>query len=83
MDRYEETLEAIEQLISGEQLDEDGRLPTERELSDKLGIGRRVLRRALSELEQSGKIVRHQGRGTFVAGRKVDEFLESTVERTP
>ena len=70
MDRYAETLDAIEQLIDGEQLAKDGRLPTERELSDQLGIGRRVLRRALSALEQDGKIVRHQGRGTFVAGRQ-------------
>lgn len=69
MDRYEEALDAIEGIIAAGQVAEDGRLPTERELSDKLGIGRRVLRRALGTLEQSGKIVRHQGRGTFLAGR--------------
>ena len=68
MERYEEALEAIEAMISGDGLAEDGRLPTERELSERLGIGRRVLRRALGRLEQDGRIVRHQGRGTFVAG---------------
>ncbi|MEM7224135.1 MAG: FadR/GntR family transcriptional regulator [Pseudomonadota bacterium] len=83
MDRYEETLDAIEQLICGEQLAKDGRLPTERELSDKLGIGRRVLRRALSTLEQNGKIVRHQGRGTFVAGRSADEAPASAAGEVP
>ena len=69
MDRYEEALGAIEGMISGGEIADDGRLPTERELSDRLGIGRRVLRRALGTLEQDGKIIRHQGRGTFVAGR--------------
>lgn len=75
MDRYEEALDAIQAMISEGELAEDGRLPTERELSERLGIGRRVLRRALGRLEQDGKIVRHQGRGTFVAGRGGDEHL--------
>jgi len=70
MDRYEEALGAIEGLIADEGIREDGRLPTERELSEKLGIGRRVLRRALGRLEEDGRIVRHQGRGTFLAGRE-------------
>jgi len=68
MDRYEEALDSIAEMISDEQVIQNGRLPTERELSERLGIGRRVLRRALQTLEQDGKIVRHQGRGTFVAG---------------
>ena len=58
---------------AGQQLAEDGRLPTERELSERFGIGRRVLRRALGRLEQDGKIVRHQGRGTFVAGAPIGD----------
>ena len=75
MDRYEEALGAIEGMIAGGQLADDGRLPTERELSDRLGIGRRVLRRALGTLEQDGKIVRQQGRGTFVAGQDDDRSM--------
>jgi len=70
MDRYEEALGAIEALIADDAIGDDGRLPTERELSEKLGIGRRVLRRALGRLEEDGRIVRHQGRGTFLAGRE-------------
>lgn len=73
MDRYEEALDAIQEMISGDELAEDGRLPTERELSERFGIGRRVLRRALGRLEQEGKIVRHQGRGTFVARPQAGE----------
>lgn len=44
----------------------DGRLPPERELSARWGIGRRALRRALDSLEGEGLIWRRQGMGTFV-----------------
>ena len=72
MDRYEEALDALEGIIAAGDVAGDGRLPTERELSDRLGIGRRVLRRALGTLEQNGKIIRHQGRGTFLTGQEYD-----------
>ncbi len=68
MDRYEHTLSAIRQLLDDGPLAGDGRLPTERELSEKLSVGRRTLRRALGALEQQGLIVRRQGRGTFAVG---------------
>lgn len=44
------------------------RLPPERQLAAELGIGRNTVRRALALLEQDGLIVRHVGRGTFIAG---------------
>lgn len=68
-DRYQQTLTALQQLIETEAVAPDGRLPTERELSESIGVGRRILRRALAELEARGLILRHQGRGTFVVGR--------------
>jgi GntR family transcriptional regulator, transcriptional repressor for pyruvate dehydrogenase complex len=46
-------------------LPSDGRLPTERELSETLGIGRRAVRLALDALMAEGLIWRHQGKGTF------------------
>lgn len=52
-------------LIQSGSLGSDGRLPTERELSDRLGVGRRSIRLALEALEAEGLIWRRQGKGTF------------------
>jgi DNA-binding FadR family transcriptional regulator len=43
------------------------RLPTEREFAQMLGLSRASIRRALARQEASGAVVRHQGRGTFLA----------------
>jgi DNA-binding FadR family transcriptional regulator len=51
-------------------------LPAERELVQVFGVARNTLRKALAELEASGVIERHVGRGTFIAngaGNAADE----------
>ena len=50
----------------------DGRLPTERELSESMGVGRRAVRNALESLLAEGLIWRKQGKGTF-AGQAPDK----------
>lgn len=59
----------IEQLIDQRGLTSGDRLPTERELADLLGTPRNAVRRALSKLENNGRIWRHVGRGTFIGAR--------------
>ena len=49
----------------------DGRLPTERELSETTGASRRMIRRVLATLEAEGLVWRRQGKGTF-AGPPVE-----------
>jgi DNA-binding FadR family transcriptional regulator len=43
-----------------------GRIPPERELAARHGLSRTAVRRWLDELERSGQVTRHVGRGTFV-----------------
>lgn len=40
-------------------------LPAERDLSARLGVGRRAVRQALAELAAEGRVWRRQGKGTF------------------
>ncbi len=42
------------------------RLPPERDLARRLGMGRGTLRKALDALAREGRITRHVGRGAFV-----------------
>ncbi len=66
------------------------RLPSEIELSRRLGISRPTLREALHQLEEEGVIVRRHGVGTFVAaaqpvidaGLEVLESLEQMANRS-
>src|SRR5215203_520739 len=66
---FEETVERLGTAIRLGLLPPGTRLPSERELADKLRISRSTLRQALTALVQSGHLVALRGRtgGTFVA----------------
>lgn len=92
MERTDQTLNKLRQLIADGGADAEGRMPPERILATDLGVGRRSLRRALDVLEQEGCIQRHQGRGTFVqqpvsrhhqAGRSVGTVLAADGHVSP
>lgn len=53
-------------LISAGEWRADGKLPTERALADRFGVGRRLVRQALDALETEGLVWRKQGKGTFI-----------------
>lgn len=77
-------LEKLRALLTSDGLDPDGKLPTERALSEQLGVSRRAIRRALEVLEAEGRVWRRQGSGTY-AGRRPDgwsEHVDSIVAGT-
>ena len=43
------------------------RLPSERELTERLGVSRATVRRALGELAMDGLVTASAGRGSFVS----------------
>lgn len=83
-------LEVVEGIRSGELAGDDGLLPSEASLSQRLGVSRATLREALSQLEHSGMIVRRHGIGTFVSpgqplmvtGLEELESIETLARRT-
>ncbi len=62
-------LEKLRALLNSADQVADGKLPTERALSEMFGVGRRAVRRALEVLEAEGRISRRQGAGTYVGQR--------------
>lgn len=64
----------LEADIKAERFDADnGRLPTERVLTERFGVNRHTVRRALATLAESGLVRTEQGRGVFV-NREVVEY---------
>lgn len=61
--------------IEAGQLQPGGRLPSERELTERYGVSRMTVRQAIGHLEQEGIVRRVQGKGSFVAPAKVEEAL--------
>jgi DNA-binding FadR family transcriptional regulator len=66
-----DTLARLQNLLAALALPLNGRLPTERELSEQLDVSRSEVRNALEVLEDEGRIWRHVGRGTFIGARPV------------
>lgn len=62
-----EVIEEIEEKIREGVWLPGHRLPTERALEVRFGVARNTIRKGLKQLERDGKIVRHVGRGSFVA----------------
>lgn len=68
--RYYQIAEFIKEQIAAGELTDGARLPSEREMSDLLGVSRMTVRQALTYLQSDGLIEVHQGVGAFVASAK-------------
>ncbi len=64
---YRQLVDSVENAIKTGRLQQEEKLPTVQELSDRLGIARGTIKRVYDELERMGLIEKLQGRGTFVS----------------
>jgi GntR family transcriptional regulator len=69
---YVQIAEGLLARIESGDLSPGDRLPSERELSETLGVNRMTLRRALRLLETQGLLARRWGDGTYVAEPKIE-----------
>ena len=70
----DQTLEQLKNFIVSGELGPGGRLPSERALSEALGVGRYSVREALKILEAVGLVESRPGDGTFLATRTGEQF---------
>jgi GntR family transcriptional repressor for pyruvate dehydrogenase complex len=75
----DEVADTIRDWLDRGQLKVGHRLPSERELVERLGISRPILREALSRLEALGVIEARTTRGRYVAGPDSDRRSETLV----
>lgn len=68
---YRQFETAIRERIAGEEWKEDERFPSENELCTLSGLSRMTVRGVLNDLVSEGLLYRIQGKGTFVAPRKL------------
>lgn len=72
---YYQLMDIIIEKIEGDNLKENDKLPSERELCDTYDISRSTVRQAIQELEKEGYIYRTHGKGTFVSPKKFKQDL--------
>lgn len=66
----------LKSLINEEQIKIGGKLPSERELAERLKAGRSTIREALRSLELLGLIETRRGEGTFLADYRKHQLVE-------
>jgi DNA-binding FadR family transcriptional regulator len=59
------------------------KLPTERDLVERLAVPRGAIRRALDVLERDGMVVRHVGRGTFLTDSALGHVVVAPPDTSP
>ena len=79
---YAQIVEQLHQDIEHGMFNQNGRLPTEEELSSKYGVSRITIRRAVDELVNQGLVEKKQGKGTFIRAPKMTRRLSGLMSFT-
>ena len=69
--------EAVVQFITHENLQPGDKLPTEKELSDRLGIGRTSVREGIRQLDAVGLLATYQGKGVYLREVTIESLFAS------
>lgn len=64
--KYQQVKTNIKRWILSGEVDAEGKIPSENELSELFGVSRHTIRQAIGELVNEGWLYREHGRGTFV-----------------
>ena len=84
---YLQLAQSLREHIDGGGIDPGSALPSERELSEMVGLSRVTVRKGIRQLIDEGVLVSRQGSGTFVArrieasGAKLNSFTDDTRSR--
>lgn len=79
---YEQLAKILRQQIEEGKIKHDYPIPSERKLCEKYNISRITVRQAISEMINEGLLYRKQGKGTYVARRKISQGLTRIVNFT-
>ncbi|MDN3519812.1 GntR family transcriptional regulator [Aquisalimonas lutea] len=71
---HEQLSEALRREIESQKA--GARLPTEKELVARFNVSRSTVRRAIETLVDKGLLVRRQGKGTYVAGKRPVQMVD-------
>ncbi|MFC4714509.1 FadR/GntR family transcriptional regulator [Planococcus dechangensis] len=74
--RYLNIVSEMRDMIREQNIRPGDRIPSERELAEKLAVGRSTIREALRSLELLGLIETRRGEGTFLADPKKHRMVE-------
>ena len=79
---YLQLAEELRGLIRSGELKENEQVMTEKELSEQYGVSRITVRKALDVLTEEELLVRKQGKGTFVTGKRIKRSLNTLMSFT-
>ena len=73
---YLEIVKQLRAMISADELKSGDKIPSERELSERLNVGRSSVREALRALELLGLIETRRGEGTFIRDFRGNQLVQ-------